>query len=75
MGEILDKVYETQLTSPDNWKYIIRVYEDETELFYQEGEDKPTHLGTLTAEYDLQVAKEIIRLRELKMEQERTRGY
>lgn len=72
MADRLSKVYETTLNSTDgcDWRYIVKVHEDVTNIFYQEGEEKPEHLGTLTAGFDIQVAEEIIRLRKLKQEED-----
>lgn len=65
--EILDKVYETKLCSPDNWGYIVKVFEDTTELWFYELNDPPGLIGNLTSGYDIQVAEEIIRLRKVKI--------
>lgn len=64
--EKLDKVFETRLCSPDDWEYIVKVYEDVTEIFIREMDEEPRIIGTLTAGYDIQVAEEIIRLRKQK---------
>lgn len=64
--EKLDKVFETRLCSQDNWGYIIKVYEDVTELWYFEENTEPKLVYTLPLGDDIQIAEEIIRLRKQK---------
>ena len=67
MGEEkLDIVRTTDFLSNDRWSYTVKVYEDVTEIYITEGSESPTLIGELTSGYDIQIRKEIIRLRELK---------
>lgn len=69
MIEKLDAVRISKLRSDDGWAYKIAIYEDVTDIIMINEDGTEESIGQLTAQYDIQVCEEIIRLRKQKIEE------
>ncbi len=68
--EKLYAVRQTELLSEDDWSYIIKVFEDITEVWIRDKSmSEPERVVQLVTGYDIQICEEIIRLRKQKREE------